>query len=50
MPNELDGIPLTREEHRVWKAVFDRTGDGGQATNAVKELRRSRRHSARPKR
>ena len=43
MPKEIDNIPLTAKEHRQWKRVLEVTGDGGQATEAVRKSRRSKK-------
>lgn len=43
MPKVINGKKLTKKEHEVWKKVFEETGSGGAATNAVKKMRRKRK-------
>lgn len=42
MPKVINGKRVTAAEHAQWKAVFEKTGSGGKATNAVKRTRRAK--------
>lgn len=43
MPKKLGGKKLSVKEERMWKHVYDKTGSGGAATNAVKKARRKKK-------
>ena len=42
MPKEINGKPLTRKEHEIWRSVYDSTDDGAKATGAVINYRQGR--------